>query len=110
MMIVHLYSNGTVGALGTRNYAAPEILSGIRNFATALSESFHRQRPNNKTIGACVSNYGMIADAFSVGATIRHMLTGVPPAVDVEEFIASKNHPLKKLLKRVKKGIKKNNN
>jgi serine/threonine protein kinase len=39
----------------------------------------------------------MVADAFSVGATIRHMVTGVPPNMDVEDFIARRNHPLMKL-------------
>jgi len=40
----------------------------------------------------------MVCDAFSVGTTIRHMVSGVPPDKDVEEFIAHKNRPLKKLL------------
>jgi serine/threonine protein kinase len=50
-----------------------------------------------KALSACVSNYGMVADAFSVGATIRHMVTGVPPSENCEEYIAMKNHPLLKL-------------
>lgn len=102
-----------LSALGTRNYAAPEILSGIRNFADVLGSSLHSQsgsrhnRQTRKTLGKCVSNYGMDADAFSVGATIRHMVTGVPPSIDVEEFIASKNHPMKKMLRRMKKSVMK---
>ena len=93
----------------TRSYAAPEILSGIRNLADALTSSFHSQRSGGaanrrrESLAECVSSYGMVCDAFSVGTTIRHMITGVPPDKDVEEFIAHKNRPLKKLLKSFKK-------
>ena len=103
-----------LGALGTRNYAAPEILSGMRNLAAeakdALSSSFHKNNTHakkKKGLSECVSSYGMTADAFSVGATIRHMVTGVPPSINVEDFIASKNHPLKKFAKSMRKRIKK---
>lgn len=47
----------------------------------------------------------MDADAFSVGATIRHMVTGVPPGEDVEEFMARKNRPVKKLVRSVSRRI-----
>jgi len=99
------------GALGTRSYAAPEILSGIRTLAESMHKSLsgkpkqqqqqqqqQEQCPKKKkALSACVSNYGMVADAFSVGATIRHMVTGVPPSENCEEYIAMKNHPLLKL-------------
>ena len=49
----------------------------------------------------------MVCDAFSVGTTIRHMISGVPPDKDVEEFIAHKKRPLKRLLKCLKKDEKK---
>lgn len=48
-----------------------------------------------------------VADAFSVGATIRHMVTGVPPNINVEDFLASKNHLLKRLARSLKKRVKK---
>lgn len=95
-----------LSALGTRNYAAPEILSGIRNSFRSLNDSVHK-RKKNKTLGACVSDYGMDADAFSVGSTIRHMVTGVSPGINVEEFIASKNQTLKKLARFLKKRVNK---
>ncbi|KAL7461533.1 hypothetical protein ACHAXS_001952 [Conticribra weissflogii] len=110
-----------LSALGTRNYAAPEILSGIHKLADTLNTSIHkrilrsssgeslgttkRASSTMRTLGECVSDYGMVADAFSVGATIRHMVTGVPPSIDVEEFIAAKNHPLKKLARSFKKRV-----
>mmetsp|Transcript_11379 Transcript_11379/g.24272 ORF Transcript_11379/g.24272 Transcript_11379/m.24272 type:complete len:450 (-) Transcript_11379:269-1618(-) len=97
-----------LSALGTRNYAAPEITSGIRNLVKSLNGSNHKT--SAKTLGACVSNYGMDADAFSVGATIRHMVTGVAPGIDVEDFIASKNQPIKKLARALKSRVKKGSN
>lgn len=38
------------------------------------------------------------------------MVTGVPPSIDVDDFLASKNHPLKKMARSLKKRIKKNTN
>jgi len=96
-----------LSALGTRNYAAPEITSGIRNLAASLNDSYKRPK---KTLGTCVSNYGMDADAFSVGATIRHMVTGVSPGIDVEDFIKNKNQPMKKLARALKSRVKKGSN
>ena len=115
-----------LSALGTRNYAAPEILNGIRKVAVSLSSSLHKgcsvsdsgnsqnnyksqTSSNKRTISGFVSDYGMVADAFSVGATIRHMVTGVPPNLNVEEFIALKNHPLKKMFRSLRLRIGNNN-
>eukprot|EP01083_Nonionella_stella_P126883 384320_1 len=39
----------------------------------------------------------MVVDSYSAGATIRFMLTGVPPSTSVEDFLATKNHPAMKL-------------
>ena len=84
LMITALNFYSVAGALGTRNYAAPEILTGIRNFTDTMSssvhsmnDSFHKHKRPKKPLVACVSDYGMDADAFSVGATIRHMVTGL---------------------------------
>ena len=102
--------------MGTRSYAAPEILSGIRNLADSMNTSIRRQsmgysaplqRPK-KALGVCVSSYGMVADAFSVGASIRHMVTGVPPSINVEDFIARKNHPFMKLARILTKRFRRN--
>lgn len=90
------------GAVGTRNYAAPEILYGIRTLSDSMHKSLYgnpkqQDQKKKKALSVCVSNYGMVADAFSVGTTIRHMVTGVPPSENCEEYIAMKNHPLLKL-------------
>jgi len=80
-----------LSALGNRHYAAPEILSGLHE---------DRRNDNNEPIKErksqqkCVSNYSMVADAFSAGATMRYMLTGVPPDVNVEEFLAMQSSPV----------------
>jgi len=102
-----------LSALGTRNYAAPEIMAGIRKIADTLGDSIRSRsdyKHSKEALGECVSDYGMDADAFSVGATIRYMVTGVPPSVDVEDFIASRNNPLKKLIRSLKKRVKGGNN
>ena len=52
--------------VGTRAYAAPEILSGGEGGRKALA------------LGAA-----MQLDAYSMGCTLRHMLTGVPPNVSL---------------------------
>ena len=43
-----------------------------------------------------------------VGATIRYMVTGVPPQYNVNEYIESKNHPLKKVVRALKQRSRKN--
>ena len=55
-----------MSALGTRDYAAPEVTNSRTKSDgdTALTEF--------------VADYGLISDAYSIGCTIRVMLTGVP--------------------------------
>ncbi len=58
--------------LGTRIYAAPEILSGIKDAPPEnLDNSCRRRLTRRKSSTKCTNNYGMIADAYSVGNTIR---------------------------------------
>ncbi|KAL3790144.1 hypothetical protein HJC23_009581 [Cyclotella cryptica] len=112
-----------LSALGTRNYAAPEILSGLRKISStmaSLNSSLHsrnsldnsrrdsRKVQTRRSLAECVSSYGMVADAFSVGATIRYMVTGVPPEYNVDEYIDSKNHPWKRIVRVLKQRRHKN--
>eukprot|EP01082_Thalassiosira_pseudonana_P002531 g2103.t1 g2103 contig11:721472-722983(+) len=112
-----------LSALGTRSYAAPEILSGLRRVASSLNLSLHKQESTDgstrstrsekterkkRALGECVSSYGLIADAFSVGSTIRYMVTGVPPSINVEEFMESRNHILRKMVRGMKKRVRGN--
>ena len=80
-----------MSALGTQRYAAPEVKNKARESDSAVESS---RKTFNATLASNVSDYGMIADAFSVGATARYVLTGVPPNESVEEFIANHNNPL----------------
>lgn len=58
--------------LGTRTYAAPEVLSGIRNVIQQhLDSSSRRRQKRRNSSSECTSDYGMVVDAYSVGSTIR---------------------------------------
>jgi len=111
-----------LSALGQRSYAAPEITRGVRQFTNNLSSSIHgslhrgrnsgrqssrREADSERPLAECVSDYGMVADAFSLGATCRYMLTGVPPHIAVDEFIAMRKTPIAKMSKLVSKALKK---
>lgn len=108
-----------LSAVGNRNYAAPEIFKTIRRYPsneTMTNKSSKKQGDSDvPPLAEYVSDYGMVADAFSVGMTLRYMLTGVPPSeASIDEFIAMQNHPLlslsrnlKKLNKKKSKGLRK---
>lgn len=104
-----------LSAVGNRNYAAPEMLNGVRDVPkykppTDINEtnsSTQKKIEHKQSLAACVSNYGMTADAYSVGCTIRFMLTGVPPSKSIKEFLQEKNSPLKVLSRKLKKTQKK---
>lgn len=91
-----------LSALGTRNYAAPEILNGLRKAVDSTNASLRRRELRGTRTSECIADYGMVADSFSVGTTIGHMITGIPPNVDEDEFLSSKNHPLKKIARKMK--------
>jgi len=71
----------SMSALGTKAYAAPEIKHQLRN---------KNQDDVEKSLEAlteCVADYGMIVDAYSVGWTLRVILTGIPPNVTISEYM-----------------------
>lgn len=57
--------------LGTRMFAAPELLSGIKDVIPDVDSSCHRRLKRRNSNTKCTNNYGMVADAYSVGSTIR---------------------------------------
>lgn len=73
-----------MSAVGNRLYAAPEVTKNVK----------HIQPDVNVTLSEYVSYYGMMADAFSVGNTIKYMLTGAPPHENVNDLIALENSPI----------------
>jgi len=93
-----------LSAVGNRNYAAPEVTSKIKKFKDILNTSRGKIFERKKApLAECVSDYGMIADAYSIGTTIRHMVTGIPPSISVEDFFSMKNNPLRLMGKQMKK-------
>ena len=71
----------SMSALGTKAYAAPEIKHQLRNKTTADIEK------TNAALTECVADYGMIVDAYSVGWTLRVVLTGVPPNSTISKYM-----------------------
>ena len=98
-----------LSAVGNRLFAAPEVQKGIRKFKknSRGDDKTNQAGSTNQPLTEYVSDYGMIVDAFSTGATIRHMCTGVPPQTSVEEFLQEKNSLLRVLGRKIKKKTKK---
>jgi serine/threonine protein kinase len=74
----------SMSALGTKAYAAPEIKEMVRH----KTESDYSK--SNAALTDSVADYGMIVDAYSVGWTLRVILTGVPPQLTISEYIRKK--------------------
>ncbi|KAL7477477.1 hypothetical protein ACHAW6_003279 [Cyclotella cf. meneghiniana] len=67
-----------MSAVGTRSYAAPEVMK-VRTRSS-----------RDEALTNCVSDYGFISDSYSVGSTIKVLLTGVPADVeDVVRFVSA---------------------
>jgi serine/threonine protein kinase len=90
-----------LSALGHRDYAAPEVKNKVREVEA------HQDEGVTCTLSGYVSDYAMVADAYSVGATIRHILTGVPPQESVDAVIANHNNPINKMARWVGKKVNK---
>jgi len=88
-----------ISSVGNRNFAAPEVKKSIHR-ARKGDKNDEKQR---QSLTEYVSDYGMIADAFSVGATIRYMCTGVPPDMSVDEFMQEYNAPIMVLFRMIGK-------
>lgn len=107
-----------LSAVGNRNYAAPEMLKGIRGFKKKLlslsssgkNKDFNKKRMHEQSLAEAISDYGMTADAYSIGTTIRYMLTGVPPDVSVSDFMADKNSAVNIIGRKLKKKFSKKEN
>lgn len=71
----------SMSALGTKAYAAPEIKHDLRNKTQADIEM------SKEALTECVADYGMIVDSYSVGWTLRVILTGIPPSVTISQYM-----------------------
>eukprot|EP00978_Attheya_sp_CCMP212_P011260 scaffold27679_cov49-Attheya_sp.AAC.2 len=98
-----------LSAVGNRNYAAPEIIKGVRPYkrvdslSRSLSKSMRSRKKQAEPLANNVSDYGMVADAYSLGATVRHLLTGIPPDMGYDEFMAQRSNVLKSIKKMFQK-------
>lgn len=71
----------SMSALGTKAYAAPEIKKQLRK------KTAEDHGKSNAALTECVADYGMIVDAYSVGWTMRVILTGVPPNCTISQYV-----------------------
>ena len=129
-----------LSAVGARFFVAPEVLRGLRELGKVtmdrLGTSVHGPKSHLEKVSKgpkkCVSDYGLTADAFSVGkmihawkrrpvvlisyldmssgTTIKYVVTGVPPESDIEEYLSSRNHPLRKAGRKVRERLFKKQN
>jgi len=85
----------TMSALGNLNFAAPEIVHKVRprfRPRTELPIKRPEQTPRGQTsttetISNYVADYGLLVDSYSMGHTIRYMMTGVRPGISIEDAI-----------------------
>jgi len=93
-----VYSNTSVShrmirvmsTLGNKNYAAPEIIDKVRILTSQDKKKDKRNvnRSNStKTISNFVADYGLLADSYSMGHTIRYMMTGVRPGLSATDTV-----------------------
>lgn len=103
-----------LSAVGNRNYAAPEIIRGVHekpgfhdHSCSVPSTHPEMKKEKDSSLAQFVSNYGMDADAYSLGMVLRYAFTGVPPGYDVSEYIAKKTNIFKKTINGLGQVIKK---
>jgi len=80
--------NRMMSAVGNRMYAAPEVQRGItKNLDLSVHQySSHLSVDVTKTLAENVSLYGLTADAYSLGNTLIHMMTGTFVIIDYYLF------------------------
>lgn len=75
-------------------FAAPEILNQVRpQFRERIEPNLKKngEAATTDTISNYVADYGFLVDAYSMGHTIRYMMTGVQPGISVEDAIFMQN-------------------
>ena len=102
-----------LSAVGARKFADPSIFRTIRDNLSASIRSMnssinrssmsHKKERRLKSFSASVADYSLTADSYSIGCTIKHIVTGVPPGYIVSDFIAEKKRPFKAVLNAMKR-------
>ena len=74
-------------------FAAPEIVNEVRpQFRPRAEPNLKKGEGNTtETISNYVADYGLLVDSYSMGHTIRYMMTGVQPGISVEDAILQQN-------------------
>ena len=85
----------TMSTLGHRDYAAPEIVNKVRQLSAQDKKKEQQTSGTTKTISSFVADYGLLVDSYSMGHTIRYMMTGVQPGFSVEEAIKKQQRSVK---------------
>ena len=73
-----------------RMFAAPEIINHVHpQFRERVDPNLRKsgEEATTETISNYVADYGLLVDAYSMGHTIRYMMTGVQPGISVEDAI-----------------------
>jgi serine/threonine protein kinase len=78
-----------MSALGSPQFAAPEIKNQVQKRSPQDLSISKGTEDITRTISPFVADYGLLVDAYSLGCTIRYMMTGCPPHQSVAEAIAS---------------------
>lgn len=87
------HSVGTSGSAGRKEKRTKRQRSSILQR--------RRRRKRNKPLGRNVADYGMVADAYSLGAVLRYILTGVPPSHNIDEYIGLYNSPMAQFMEMI---------
>jgi len=96
-----------MSAIGSKGYTAPEVYNGARQNKkygkiskgsySHFGDTYRKHTPTS--LAPCVADYSMSADGFSVGCILRHIFTGVPPNISIEEYVSTQNNPFLLLIK-----------
>eukprot|EP00985_Skeletonema_marinoi_P032137 scaffold38986_cov153-Skeletonema_marinoi.AAC.4 len=85
-MSKQLKGHHAMSAIGTRQFAAPEV------------QRAREKSEKDTALSACVADYGLVSDAYSVGATIKMILTGVPAGENEMAFISANDSAFDSIL------------
>lgn len=72
-----------MSAVGTPLYTAPEIALRKKKKKNQAGQSKKKSAFSSSRL----SEYGMLADAYSLGLTFKEVLTGVPPDKEIDKYI-----------------------
>jgi serine/threonine protein kinase len=97
-----------MSAVGNRNFCAPEIMEDMTDDLdtekkTTLTSS--SKASITETLSTCVSEYGLMVDAYSLGYTFRYMMTGARPPRLAEDALAEQKSLARRFSRWAKKKI-----